>query len=147
MIRTATHDDVPRILELGRLLHATSAYSALPFDEQKVGALMHSLIDGAGVVFVSEVDGVVIGGLAGGVTEFWFCSEKIAFDFSFFIHPDYRGGMSAPRLISTFSDWAKRIGARELHMGITTGINTEAVARLYEKMGMTLVGPLFKKEV
>lgn len=147
MIRTATYDDIPRILELGNVLHKTSSFADLPFDEDKVSNLMRGLIDGGGVIFVSEIDGVVIGGIAGGVTEFWFCDKKIGFDFSFFIHPDYRGGMSAPRLIVAFTEWAKLKGAIEVHMGITTGIHVDATARLYEKMGFRLSGPLYKKEV
>jgi GNAT superfamily N-acetyltransferase len=147
MIRTATKDDIPRILELGNLLHKTSSFSHLPFDEAKVEALMRNIMDGAGVVFVSEVDGIIIGGIAGGVTEFWFCGERIGFDYSFFIHPDFRGGMSAPRLIIAFKEWARLNGAIEIHMGVTTGIHTEATGRLYEKMGFRLAGPLYKMEV
>lgn len=145
MIRTATHDDIPRILELGHLLHTTSAYAALPFDERKVETLIGGLIDGQGVVFVSDYDGKITGGLAGGLTEYWFCDERVAFDYSFFIHPEYRGGMTAVRLMVAFFEWSRLRGAKEVHMGITTGINTEAVSSLYEKMGMTKVGPLFKK--
>lgn len=147
MIRVATTDDIPRILELGNLLHQTSSFSRHPFDEAKVDALMRNIMAGAGVVYVAEIDGVVIGGIAGGITEFWFCNEKIGFDFSFFIHPDYRGGMSAPRLIVAFKEWARLNGAVEIHMGVTTGIHTEATGRLYEKMGFELAGPLYKMEV
>lgn len=147
MIRTATHEDIQRIVELGEVLHKTSSFADLPFDQDKVSALMRNLIDGQGVIFVSEVDGVVIGGIAGGVVEMWFCDKRIGFDYSFFIHPDYRGGMSAPRLIIAFTEWAKLNGAIEVHMGITTGIHVEATSRLYEKMGFKLAGPLYKKEL
>lgn len=147
MIRTATLDDIPRILELGESLHQTSDFRRLPFDREKVETLISGLVSGVGVVFVSEIDGIITGGIAGGLTEFWFCREKVAFDFSFFIHSDYRGGMSAPRLIIAFCEWAKLNGAREIHMGITTGIHVDATSRLYEKMGFSLSGPLYKKEI
>ena len=145
MIRTATHEDIPQILDLGHSLHLESIYSSMPFDERKVEALILGLIDGNGVVFVSDVSGEITGGIAGGITEFWFCNERVAFDYSFFIHPDHRGGMTAIRLMTAFFEWARLRQAKEVHMGITTGINTEATSRFYEKMGMTKVGPLFKK--
>ena len=79
MIRAATKADIPRILELGLMLHATSSFRHIPFDSEKVASMMSDLMDGAGVVFVAERDGVVVGGLAGGVTEYFFSREKLGF--------------------------------------------------------------------
>ncbi|MDR1276569.1 MAG: GNAT family N-acetyltransferase [Candidatus Accumulibacter sp.] len=147
MIRPAKTDDVPRIVELGRLLHAASSYATQRFDEDKVADTMRALIGGSGVVFVAEIDGVVVGGIAGAVTEPWFSREKIAFDYSFFIDPARRHGVMAVRLLKTFFDWARRMGAERIHMGITTGVNVEETARLYRALGMKDAGALFERQM
>lgn len=148
MIRVATHADIPRILELGERLHSVSSYADIAFDRVKVSALMAQIINGAGVVFLSERDGVVVGGIAGGVTEHWFSStERLAFDYSFFIEPESRSGITAMKLLTAFREWARLNGARHLRMGITTGLNVESTARLYRAFGLTELGPLFQMEL
>ena len=146
IVRPARLEDVDEIIDLGELLHGESGYSRLPFDRDKVGALICGLISEVdGVVFVAESDGRIIGGIAGGITEYWFCSVRHAFDFSFFVHPDHRGGSAAFRLLCAFERWAKDAGAVEIDIGITTGIHEEKTQRFYEKMGFVQSGRLFGK--
>lgn len=147
MIRAATHDDIPRLVELGQLLHDTSSYASSGINPEKVATLLGQLIDGLGVVFAAEVGGEVVGGFAGAITEQWFSDDLIAFDYSLFIEPDKRHGLTALKLILAFQNWAKAKGAKEIRMGITTGMNVEGTSRLYRHLGFKYVGPLFQMEV
>jgi GNAT superfamily N-acetyltransferase len=148
MIRPAKHSDVPRLVELAVLLHSTSNYSSMGFSAEKTGSFLHDLINGqGGVVFVAEVGGVVVGGMAGGITDQWFSDDLIAYDYSIFIEPARRSGITAVRLISTFEQWARIKGAKQLHMGIGTGINVEGTVRLYQSCGLNHFGPLMMKEL
>jgi len=147
MIRAATHDDVPRLVELGQLLHSSSSYATTGFNPQKVGSLLGQLIDGLGVVFVAEVGGEVVGGFAGAITEQWFSDDLIAFDYSLFIEPSKRQGLTALKLVLAFQNWAQAKGAKEIRMGITTGMNVEGTSRLYRHLGFQYVGPLFHMEI
>lgn len=147
MIRPATADDIPRIIELGTLLHATSSYSKLAFVPAKAAAFMQALMERDGVVFVAEIDGVVVGGMAGGVVDQWFSDELIAYDFSIFVEPKRRNGLIAIKLMRAFEEWARIKGAKQVHMGIGTDINVEGTSRLYEHMGFRHFGPLFVKEL
>ncbi|MNO20209.1 hypothetical protein D3C76_99580 [compost metagenome] len=147
MIRPATHDDIPRLVELGALLHGTSSYSNSSFNPQKVATLLGNLIDGQGVVFAAVVNGQVVGAFAGGVSEQWFSDDLLAYEYSIFIEPSKRHGVIALKLVLAFQAWAKAKGAKEIHMGITTGISVEGTSRLYRRLGFTYVGPLFKMEV
>lgn len=147
MIRTATIDDIPQIVELGVRLHAESSYSHISFDKEKVAGLMKMLIEKIGVVFVADRDGEIMGGIAGAVTEEWFSREKLAFDYSFFIAPEHRGGMTAIRLMAAFEEWGKSLGAKRISMGITTGIHVDATAKMYQSLGFAYAGPLFSKEL
>lgn len=146
MIRPATLEDIETIVEIGKVMHQESSYRDLPYDCEKVGALMGGLIDGNyGVVFVAENGGEIIGGIAGGVTQFWFCDESHGFDYCFFVHPEHRGGSAAFRLLLAFELWCKRMGAKYMDIGITTGVNIDKTTRFYEKMGFVSSGCFFRK--
>ena len=147
MIRVATISDMPRLLELGRRLLSESALSRFTFDFAKAADSLANIITGGGVVFVAERDGEIIGGFAGGVTELWYSKDKVGFDYSLFIQPGSRSGITAIKLVQAFEVWATELGAVELHLGISTGVNIDGTTRLYEHLGFQQVGPLFKKKV
>lgn len=147
MIRPAQLADVPRIVEIGAELHTSSKYRSVAYSHPKVAALMRSLIEGAGVVFVAERDGLVVGGIAGGVTEHWFSHDLVGFEYSFFILPEARHGLIATKLLLAMKAWCKAHGAKTLRIGITTGINVEGTARFYRHMGFADAGNLFEGEL
>lgn len=147
MIRPAKHSDVPRLIELGTLLHATTSYSTMNFCPDKSATFLHELINGQGVVFVAEVRGEVVGGMAGAVTDQWFSNDLIAYDYSLFVEPSKRNGVIAVRLIQTFKEWAKLKGAKQIYMGIGTGVSVEGTSRLYESQGLRNIGPLLMMEI
>lgn len=147
MIRPAKHSDVPRLIELGTLLHDTSNYRAMAYCPDKSAAFLHELINGQGVVFVAEVRGEVVGGMAGAVTDQWFSNDLIAYDYSLFVEPSKRNGVIAVRLIQTFKEWAKLKGAKQIYMGIGTGVSVEGTTRLYESQGLRNIGPLLMMEI
>lgn len=51
-MRLATPDDIPAIVELGRLFHERSPYSSKPYSEQRVANTLLSVIEN-GIVVVS----------------------------------------------------------------------------------------------
>lgn len=147
MIRPAKHEDVPRLVELATLLHATSSFSTSAFNAEKTGGFLHELINGTGVIFVAEIGGQVVGGLAGGVTEQWFSTDLLAFDYSFFIDPKTRSGITATRLLMTFTEWARLMGAKSIQIGITTGLNEAGTSKFYRSQGFVDSGLFFNKEL
>ncbi|UVL22390.1 GNAT family N-acetyltransferase [Pseudomonas donghuensis] len=148
MIRSANHEDVPRLIELGVILHSTTSYASMAYNHAKAAAFLHGLIDSPnGVLFVSEQDGVIIGGMAGGLVDQWFNDDLIAYDYSLFVEPGKRQGFVAARLIAAFQAWAKMKGAKQIQMGIGTGVNIEGATRLYEYMGLRVTGPLLMQEL
>lgn len=147
MIRPATPADIPRLVELGQLLHDTSSYAGIRYIPEKVGALLGTLIAGAGVLFVAERDGRVVGGIAGGITEIWFSNETTAFDYCLFVDPQARHGLTAVGLVRAFEHWAISRGACRIELGITTGLQVEATSNLFRRLGYHDAGALFRKEV
>lgn len=147
MIRAATAADIPRIIELGITLHASTSYASQPYVHEKAAAFLLELIQGEGVVFVAVVDGVTVGAMAGGIVDQWFNHDLIAYDYSIFVLPSRRNGIVALRLINAFVEWARLKGAKQVQMGICTAVNVEGISRLYESAGFRLLGPLYGKEL
>ncbi|MBD9459116.1 GNAT family N-acetyltransferase [Pseudomonas sp. PDM05] len=148
MIRPAKHSDVPRLIELGTLLHATTSYSTMSFCPDKSAAFLHELINGQqGVAFVAEIRGEVVGGLVAGVIDQWFSNDLIAYDYTLFIDPSKRHGITAIRLIQAFKEWAKIKGAKQIYMGIGTGVSVEGTTELYQSQGFRNIGPLLMMEI
>lgn len=148
MIRAAKHSDVPRLIELGTMLHDISSYSSMPFNPEKSAAFLHELINGQnGVVFAVEIDGVIVGGMAGGIVDQWFNDDLIAYDYSIFIEPSRRSGFTAIRLINAFEEWARIKGAKIVQLGIGTKLNVEGTSKLYQSLGFEVFAPLFQKEI
>lgn len=148
MIRPAKHSDVPRLIELGTLLHSTTSYSTMNFCPVKSAAFLHELINGQqGVVFAAEIRGEVAGGLVAGVVDQWFSNDLIAYDYTLFIDPAKRHGITAIRLIQAFKEWAKIKGAKQIYMGIGTGVSVKGTTELYESQGFRNIGPLLMMEI
>ena len=146
MIRVATEDDIPRMLELGRQLHDESRFSVYPLNEQRTIDFFKTVINGGSTcAFVSIQKGEIVGGFMGGVSDHWSCDFIVAFDYSLFIDKAHRNGTTAIKLIVAFEAWAQEMGADETTIGITTGVNTEGTTRLYESLGYKQVGPMFTR--
>lgn len=146
-VHPATPDDAAELAALGRRLHDSSTYAAIPYNEAKVQALMARLAAGDGVVFVVRQDGRIVGGIAGAVLPWWFSDELHGFEFSFFIAPEHSNGFAAIRLMAAFRVWCRQRGAKVVRVGITTGIHQDKTAQLYRMMGAKYIGPLFELEV
>jgi GNAT superfamily N-acetyltransferase len=146
MLRKATPADFDRLLELGRRMHAESWYAYLPFDEGKVYGVFEQLVTSPhGYAMVYERDGEILGGMLGIIAELWFCRELCATDLALFVEPDRRGGVVGARLVADFIAWADRAGVAEKSLAVSTGVLKEATGRLYEGMGLTHVGGIYKQ--
>jgi RimJ/RimL family protein N-acetyltransferase len=138
-IRVAQLDDLPRILELGEQLHHESPrWSRLSFSKDRAETFLRMLLtDPRGVVFVAELDGVVVGGIAGFAEPHWASDDVVAQEVSFFMAPEARGSMAATRLICALRAWGGIRGAKFLQAGTSTGLDPERTAGLYERLGFT----------
>lgn len=146
MIRNATRDDLPMLVELSRAMVAESPrYSRLTFAPHKLEHLFGALIDSPdGFVMVSDVEGQLVGIMAAMVTEHWMAQERMASDFGLFIEPDYRGGTSAARLVRSYVEWARTRGAAEITLGISTDVHADQTSRFYQTLGLRQFGFLFE---
>lgn len=146
MIRPATEQDIPRLMELGALMHAESRFRTVEIVPAKLEQTLRAVIAQGGA-FVAEQDGVVIGGFLGVVTEYFFSHERMACDLAIFVEPDRRGGIVAAGLIRTFRTWAARQGVKHLELGVSTGVHAEQTGALFERLGLTRQGALYTEDI
>lgn len=154
-IRLAEHADVEAVVELGAMLHAESpTYSPYPYSRQKARAVARSCIGSLlappadSVLFVADEGGEVIGMLGGYLTEGLFVDGMlIASDYTFYVRPDRRGTMAAPRLLIAFEQWAKGMGATHVYPSVSTRIDDERIVAFYEAMGYQHTGHNLAKRI
>lgn len=85
--------------------------------------------------YIAESSGRVIGMASGGFNDKYPGTRWL---YGMFVTPDARGTGVAQALVETVSEWAKRDGATELYLHVTT---TVARARaFYEKIGFRMNG-------
>jgi GNAT superfamily N-acetyltransferase len=142
MVRNATLDDIPVMLQLAELMHAESQLAPLTFCAEKVEIAMRSMI-ADGFAMVHEKDGEIDGGMLGYIGEPWYSRVPVAGETGLFVRPDKRGGLAAWYLLSEFVAWAMNRGAKEITLAISTGVRVEETGRLYQRLGFKRVGGVF----
>ena len=137
--------DRAQLLGLFHRMHGESRYAFLPFETARVESELDSYMrDTERRCALAAVAGeTVIGILAGYVTEYAFCSHLVASDQIVYVTPRSRGSLAAVRLIEAFRRWARERGARELVLGITTGVDARRTGELFERLGFEFAGGNF----
>ncbi|OZB46485.1 MAG: hypothetical protein B7X60_08535 [Polynucleobacter sp. 39-45-136] len=144
-LRLATVNDLPDLVMLGKQLHQESTFSTMDYDGEIVKQSLTDLINKNQFVVVTEdINGIVIGVMAGSVTQSWFGNDLIASDLVLLVRQDRRGGLIAHRLIQHFVHWAKLAGAKQIRPGVTTG--NESAQALYERLGFKRCGSTYFME-
>jgi GNAT superfamily N-acetyltransferase len=149
MIRPARQDDLPQLLELGRRMHQESVYRDFEFCERRLTSYLAMVLDTPGryCLHVAEREGRIVGFLAGYLEPFLFGRETVAHDTAFFVDRSQRGTTTAKRLIDAFRGWARERGARELCLGVSSGIEPERVGAFYERLGLSRAGAIYKQRL
>lgn len=137
MIRSATVNDLDRLLEMAKSCHEESpTYGLLSFSDEKVSSwLLEYMASPNGVVFVCERDQKIIGLVVAAVGEHWGSDDLVGVEEFLFVDKAYRGGMAAARLIATMAEWCRIKGAIFLDAGCTTAIQAERTIGLYDHLG------------
>jgi len=142
MIRAATTDDIPRMVELGQAMHAESPeFRGIRFDADKLARVIAAtMANPAGFVQVIERDGEVVGGMVAMATPHYFSPDMVACDLALFVSPEHRGGMAAARLLTSYRNWGKSLGAAKVQLGVMAGIEAWMVEALCERLGARRAG-------
>lgn len=137
MVRPATSDDIPRMVELGELFFNEAGLSRLfPYDPISAAQTFAGMIANPdAAVFLIIVDSRVVGGI-GGLISPHYCNYavRVMSEFFWWIEPTCRGSQDAVRLAVVMETWARRRGAV---VGDWTALRNSppSVGRFYRKRG------------
>ena len=142
MIREATRDDIERLVLLGSFMHRESErFEALAFDAQRLENTLATVIESAqGFAWVAESRGLVVGGMVAMITPHWFSPDLTACDLALFMLPEHRGTMAPARLLNAYAAWARNQGAKQVLLGLMTGLHVEQTQALCERLGWRRAG-------
>jgi len=135
MIRPATVEDVPRLVELGRAFLRTPPYAGLFADAPDVLAtLIQTLITGpASTVLVIDQADLVVGAIGLLVAPHFASGEALASEVFWYMDPQYRG--AGVRLLRAGEHWAAASGA----VGVAMVAPDDRLGAVYERWGYQLM--------
>ena len=144
MIRNATEQDIPKLVEMGQALHDESTYKHVEYSPERVAETCRLMIAN-GFLVVAEKDGEVIGVMMGDVYVPWYTTERMGIDYTLYIMPEHRNGLIAVKMIKRFEQWCIAMGAKQIRPGIGTGV--KGAERLYKALGYVVSGEQFLKDI
>ncbi len=98
--------------------------------------------------FVYEVEGEgIVGAVIGAIVPYFFGNDLIACDDAIYVKEKFRNFYAARKLINKFSEWGKSKGAKEICLGLSSGLATDRTKKLYEYLGFESHGYILKKRV
>jgi GNAT superfamily N-acetyltransferase len=141
-IRRATTEDWPALLEMGARAHEESPrFSRMLFSPRRCNALFSSVLSSpTGATFLAERNGAVLGALVGLVSPHYMSDSLVASEIFFYVHQEYRGGRTASVLIDAYTNWAESLGAVDIALGVSSGLDVDRVAAFYEHKGFARQG-------
>lgn len=141
MIREATADDIPRLVDMGRRFLTETVYAGrVLVNPAAMARTLRLLLESdAGALFVSEQDGTVTGMIGLLVFEHPITGERAAQELFWWVEPEHRG--YGIRLLKRGEQWAAAVGAQHLHMIAPTA----AVGQLYERLGYGYLEAAYQK--
>lgn len=145
-IRYGDFADLARLIELATAFWRESIYGRL-FPMAPAYAL-ESLVRTAltaGVVFVAEVDGRVVGMLGAVPVTLPLTGEIIVEELAWYVEPAYRSGRTGPLLLTALEDWTYKKGAVVLKM--VAPADKPEVAKYYRRHGYTEVEVAYMKRL
>ncbi|HKJ72717.1 MAG TPA: GNAT family N-acetyltransferase [Alphaproteobacteria bacterium] len=96
----------------------------------------------AGVVFGAYEGAVLAGSIALGPSTMWWSDSPILSDGWFFVHPKYRNGTVATRLLKAAKQYAEARGL-PLYVDVSHSVDLERKAKFFERQGFTAAGSSF----
>lgn len=147
IIRPLRREDVEVAIAMGQALHRDSpTFGRARFDADKLRGLAERCLQHPDwCCLMAWADEDPVGLFVGFVAEDWFGPDLYAADLTFWVRPESRGSSAAIRLLFAFEGWAESKGAKEIRVGVSTGISVERATNFYMKAGYVLRGPLLAK--
>jgi hypothetical protein len=146
-IVTRTSDNLESLLDLAEAGHIESLFDDLPFSRDKARKHLTNALenDSRYLVAVAEMNGKVEGFVAASAGEYWIATGALIVTIntiytSKHLRTSLLGGRAAVVLFRGVAKWAKGIGAREILVHVTVGIDEARAGRTMKRLGFKEAG-------
>ena len=141
-VRYAGHADVPAIRDLLMRLHANSVCKDIEIcDVSAVRALRRAVQDARLYLGVYERQQRITAALMGSCDEYWWSRATYATDLVFYSENAGDG----IRVAKHFVSWARQRGAKEITLGVSSGLAVERTEELYQRIGLNKIGGMYMR--
>lgn len=135
-LRQISTQDWVHIRDMVPDIHAESRYRDSVLSIRKVHELFEATLQNKDqCCFLLWKNGKCVGLFAGMAISHFFTDDVYASDLMFYVIPEQRKTRAALLLVRAFERWAAMRNCVEVSVGISTGVDTEKVAKFYEKLG------------
>lgn len=142
MIRQATIEDIPRLVEMGRRSLAEGPYAAMLADNPaQTEILAHQVIEKSGKVLVAEENKKIVALLALFVGPHFYSGELTASELMWYVEPEFRQSFTGISLLRAGEALAKTLGAKSM---IFTAPTVE-VGKAYSQLGYSPIETNYRK--
>lgn len=144
MIRPATHDDIPRLIEMGREFFDSLQYpEAGKYNPNFVSATFSNLIDMRdGVLLVDDNVNGAVGAL---IYPFYMTGRRTAQELFWWVDPGHRG--IGKNLLVALEEYVKSEGVTSLVMLAMESSEPDRVGKVYERAGYRPMERTYIKEL
>lgn len=148
-VRRATAEDAPAVEALFEEFYKQTKYNDIvPPSAESNKILVKGLLGDGGVLQVGEIDGEVVGVIAGIYYPFPLNLEHyIVAELAFYIRPEARGTGLGKQLIRKFEQVSRQRGASAVILSSLASLDPRAANKLYSKEGYVPNESTFLKEL
>jgi GNAT superfamily N-acetyltransferase len=133
LIRKATAEDIPRMVEMGRRFREESTYSKYMADNPECMTKLGENLLKCGGILVIEESGALVGMLGWVLHDHFISGERFAGEVFWWVEPEHRG--DGIKLLNAAKAESKAAGAKYMQMIAPT----KRIAAAYRHMGFEFV--------
>lgn len=148
IVRNADGADLPALLALGQAMHAEATTRFPSIDAARVAQQLDLTLKMPGTFLCAVAEDREPVGMVTGVAGDWaFSARKRALCDMLYVRPDRRGLAAAAMLLVHLRSWAREVGASDVFVGTSTGVDPVRTGRFFERMGFTSFGAMYRMEL
>jgi len=141
ILRLATVEDLSDIYMMLLIMHSETIDGTSPVNSEKLTSVISDALH-RGVVIVAEVDGKIVGSIAGMETSDWWSDKLYLADLWFFVYKVHRKSKAAIKLVRSFLEVGREAKVT-VKLGHVYSGDIDRKDNFYERLGMAKVGSLY----
>jgi GNAT superfamily N-acetyltransferase len=123
------------------IMHSETIDGTSPVNSEKLTSVISDALH-RGVVIVAEVDGKIVGSIAGMETSDWWSDKLYLADLWFFVYKEHRKSRAAIKLVRSFLEVGREAKVT-VKLGHVYSGDIDRKDNFYERLGMAKVGSLY----